>query len=739
MTRRIAAALLALIPLLALATPGPAAAGTFTVESCQGAPGFSTAAFENFATRGMVTKRACRPRGPGLRGMTVSVKAKKGRVKRGSTARFVMTAPPGTAIVRAAWSGTRVRSDCGFTLDVYAQGGKTVWPFGKTRTAGKNCPRPGRSQTADVDGGSRANISATRMVQRVICARKACSARGRNYLKTSRMTVTLADLAPPTVAITGGSLVAGGLGPGQRARRSPTQRGTTSASERLVTSARRGAGSRLRPAMPIRDRHALCSYPSIRGWSLIRGWPPRARRRCGPRRSTHPATRAFPEPRVIHVDRTPPARVDAAVDGGEGWRASPSFAIGWANPAEPDRAPITAATYRLCPSGSSSGCVTNRVAGDGIARLAVQPPQPGEWVLRAWREDAAGNQDESQASAPVVLRYDPTPPQLSFAAASAADPTRIAVDAVDDVSGVASGTIELSREGSGTWQAIPATLEGRQLIGQVDDATLPPGNYQLRARASDQAGNERSIAGRTLTLPLRTATTMRAGAKKTKLVRRRVGKRGKRRTVRRRVTVLEPSGRVRFGGRTTLAGRLTDRDGNGIAGDVAVYEESEVAPRRLLGTIRSTARGAFSYRARGTQSRTLTFVYQGTRVILPVSRQVRLVVPASSTMRSSRRRLLNGQRVTFSGRVRSKPIPATGKLIAIQVRLYSGRRARWSTFRTTRSDTTGRWAVPYRFSNTCERLKRWRLRAVLPREAGSPFGTGRSTAIRVKVRGNGRC
>ena len=115
---------------------------------------------------------------------------------------------------------------------------------------------------------------------------------------------------------------------------------------------------------------------------------------------------------------------------------------------------------------------------------------------------------------------------------------------------------------------------------------------------------------------------------------------------------------------------------------------------------------------------------------LPAERQVRLVVPASSTLRVSRRRVLNGGTVTFSGRVLSTPIPSTGKLIQLEVLLPSG----WQTFRTVRSDGAGRWALPYRFARTRE-VQRYRFRATLPSEAGYPFGAGRSKVVRVRVRG----
>ena len=59
----------------------------------------------------------------------------------------------------------------------------------------------------------------------------------------------------------------------------------------------------------------------------------------------------------------------------------------------------------------------------------------------------------------------------------------------DPLSGVASGQIEISRAGTGTWQCLATKLEGERLEARVDDATLPPGRYFLRASATDRAGN----------------------------------------------------------------------------------------------------------------------------------------------------------------------------------------------------------------------------------------------------------
>ncbi len=105
-------------------------------------------------------------------------------------------------------------------------------------------------------------------------------------------------------------------------------------------------------------------------------------------------------------------------------------------------------------------------------------------------------------------------------------------------------------------------------------------------------------------------------------------------------------------------------------------------------------------------------------------------VPALSSLRVNRSRVVNGQSVTFSGRLRTQPAPANGKLVELQVRLSD----RWQTFRTSRSDGAGRWALRYRFKRT-RGVQRFRFRARLPHEANYPFAAGKSGTVTVRVRG----
>ena len=443
------------------------------------------------------------------------------------------------------------------------------------------------------------------------------------------------------------------------------------------------------------------------------------------------------QPVTVRIDRTAPAAPAVSVEGGETWRSQNSFAAVWQNPDEGDRAPITAVHWRLCRTGGSS-CTSGSQSGAGIARLAdLRVPEPGEWQLRIVREDAAGNRNDDYASQPVTLRHDPEAPQLAFEGAPADDPTRVSVAVTERISGIAGGQIELSREGSNTWQALSTKLEGGRLLARIDAAALEPGRWYLRAQATDLAGNVGvAAAPQPLTLPLRIQSAVQAGVVTTRIVREKVrgrkGRRGsRRRTIRRRVTELRPEARVRWGDHVTVAGRLTNRDGQALPGQQIQVLGPGPNGEQLLAVLTTDAQGGFSYRAAGSANRTLRFVHPGTPTVLPAESRVTLVVPAASSFKASRKRLPNGGRLVFRGRVASLPLPAAGKLVELQVRQPSGE---WTTFRTLRTDPRGRWALRYRFQLVrCHTT--YRLRARIPAEAGYPFVDGHSRSRKVTVRG----
>ena len=178
-----------------------------------------------------------------------------------------------------------------------------------------------------------------------------------------------------------------------------------------------------------------------------------------------------------------------------------------------------------------------------------------------------------------------------------------------------------------------------------------------------------------LTLPLRVVSAMRSGVVRRRTIRRVVHRHGHRRIVRRRVTEVRPRARVRLGGRRQIAGSLTNRDGQGIPGaEVQVLATVPGQPEQLVGVLHTDQAGDFTYTAAGSASRMLRFVYAGSPVIIPAASRVELTVPAVSTLRVSRHRVLNGHSVTFSGQVRTLPVPAGGKLVQVEVRVSASGR-----------------------------------------------------------------
>ena len=92
--------LAAVVLAFGLAAPGSASAGEYTISICQAdEAGYVSSAFEQFATRGMKWRRACDPRGDGLRGLITANVPRTGRVEKGAQSGFILNAPPGTSVL----------------------------------------------------------------------------------------------------------------------------------------------------------------------------------------------------------------------------------------------------------------------------------------------------------------------------------------------------------------------------------------------------------------------------------------------------------------------------------------------------------------------------------------------------------------------------------------------------------------------------------------------------------------
>lgn len=460
---------------------------------------------------------------------------------------------------------------------------------------------------------------------------------------------------------------------------------------------------------------------------------------------------------TVAVDNTPPsAPVEPTVVGGSGWRRANGFALSWVNPGR-QHAPLVRAHYRACPAGASGGgCVTGTRSAPGVDSTGpIALPHAGEWDVRAWLEDAAGNADPESASAPRRLRFDPDPPALRFLARDAADPRRVAVEASDRLSGVASVAIELRRRGAADWRRLPSTRDRTRVTAEIDDGALPPGEYELRAWALDAAGNRTTVHGIDGHLPLRARTRLRAAAIARAASMRR-GCRGRRiqrcgrrrpcgrtrrrlcgdgcaprcpaaRRLRRRVAARRAV-EVRHGTPVPLRGRLKTASGRPLGGRRVAVELVSADRAVRLPDARTDERGGIALVLRARRSAVVRLRFAGDATALPSGDEVAIRVPAPVTIRAPRRAIA-GRAVGFRGLVRGGAIPRRGKLVEIQAHF----RGRWRTISAVRSRRGGRWRFAYRFGSA-GRAARYRFRAHVPAEAGYPFAAGSSRPVAIVVR-----
>jgi hypothetical protein len=424
---------------------------------------------------------------------------------------------------------------------------------------------------------------------------------------------------------------------------------------------------------------------------------------------------------LVRVDRSPPAATIGGAPGSD-WQARPvTLAL---------RGRDQVGLSGMTPSGpgepiEAGGFIEWQLDGQNPLRVRggdadVTLDADGDHHVALQAVDAAGNESERRD---VEVRIDRTPPELVvFERANPADPRAIAVAVADRTSGVAGGVVELRRvAGGGDWRALPTALHDGRLSARLDDGALD-GTYVLRARVRDRAGNEaigdRRRGGAPVvvdTRALRTATQLRAGLD--------AGGGG---TPQARAT-------VGFGRSAAARGSVVRAGGGPVAGGVVeVWSRSAAAgsPYLRAGSVRTDAGGGFAYRVPAGPSRTLRFRYAGSAIDRPSQAEVTLRVPAAITIHASRRSVRNGQAVTFSGRLRGRPIPAGGKVVDLQAHY----RGRWRTFATPRAGSDGRWRYRYRFGATRGRLV-YPFRALVRPESSYPYALGVSPTTRVTVTG----
>ena len=121
--------------------------------------------------------------------------------------------------------------------------------------------------------------------------------------------------------------------------------------------------------------------------------------------------------------------------------------------------------------------------------------------------------------------------------------------------------------------------------------------------------------------------------------------------------------------------------------------------------------------------------YRATQGDAPVARRarVRLDVRAGVSLRVRPRRVAPGRSIRLRGRLLAAPSTRLGKVITLQAR----ERGRWRDFKSARTRRGGRFTARYRFSSGARGA--FPIRAVARADAGYPYATGTSRAVRVRV------
>ncbi len=264
-------------------------------------------------------------------------------------------------------------------------------------------------------------------------------------------------------------------------------------------------------------------------------------------------------------------------------------------------------------------------------------------------------------------------------------------------------------------RAQPCALEGAHRL-QLDTRQLADGAHRLRVVVRDAAGNVTASRPYSIAVnnggascPYGSGPKLRAG----------FGRRG-----------LRSSLTVASNRRALVNGRLLSQSGSPRGG----------APLRVLTRTSGSAEwrqaahpitrqdGRFRVRVPRGASRLVRITYCGRDG--GHYRDLRLRAKPSVGLRANRRRVRNGRSVVFSGRVRSKPLPAGGKLVELQAFF----RGRWRTFQTLHTNRRGTFRFRYWFGGT-QGTVRYGFRARIPREGGYPYATGASRRVTVTVRG----
>ena len=254
----------------------------------------------------------------------------------------------------------------------------------------------------------------------------------------------------------------------------------------------------------------------------------------------------------------------------------------------------------------------------------------------------------------------------------------------------------------------------------VDTGAVPNGSYRLTVRVHDAADNVTSVQYPTeirvenrpqgANAPAQSAI---AGGANPKIAARFAGST--------RTSLIVPWSR-----RVTLRGRVTADSSRGVGGahlDVFERVSRSRAKEVAVGRAQTRSDGTFSYElAARRPSRVVRLAYGS----VASSRRLQVRVRAASALRAT----LRGTLLRFSGRVLSRPLPASGKLVRLEG-ISTG--FTWNRFATLRTDRSGRFSGRFRLAGRRPGA-RYYLRVRMPAERDYPYLAATGKPVRLRAR-----
>ena len=199
---------------------------------------------------------------------------------------------------------------------------------------------------------------------------------------------------------------------------------------------------------------------------------------------------------------------------------------------------------------------------------------------------------------------------------------------------------------------------------------------------------------------------------------------------------------VGYGKRVWVRGRLAEKSGRGVSGvkikigTASTAQSSGDRAYKIVGRVKTTKNGVFRYLLPKGGGRHVKAFYEGSSTRRRTeSRAITLFVKSRVGLKLRPKKLPNGRRVRLSGRVyfQGDEMPKRGKIVELQFRNRSGKKARWQTFRSIRtSGKRGRFKTSHKFKFIAYK-QRIKFRVKVPAEAGWSYSTSTSRSRSVVV------